>query len=118
MPPHHDVFENAHPPEDPDILERARDAEAGDGVGLEADEASFPEAHISGRGREHSRDDVKSGRLSRAVGPDQAEHLAAPHLEIERVEREDAAEAPGEAPALEKNFPLHLPPPARPGSIA
>src|SRR5712691_8617021 len=42
-------------------------------------------------------DDVEQRRLARAVRADEAEDRAAPHLQIERVQRHQAAEAHAEA---------------------
>ena len=46
-------------------------------------------------GRREARDDVEQRGLAGAVGPDEAEDLAGPHVERDAVERPDAAEAAG-----------------------
>ena len=86
------VLQRRHLPEQPDVLEGAGDAEPGDLVAFGPGQRLAVEEHRARRGPVHAGDGVEAGGLARAVGPDQAEDLAAPDLEAHRVERGQAAE--------------------------
>ncbi len=65
-------------------------------------------------GREQQAEQqLDRGRLSRAVGPEQAEDLAAIHLQVEGLERLDLGAAPeiavdlGQVPGLDDDFMTH-----------
>src|SRR5215470_12458725 len=51
------------------------------------------EAHAALFIAQGAADAIDQGRLARAVGPDQAEPLPGPHLEVDAVQRHEAAEA-------------------------
>ena len=77
----HHVLERSHLAEEPDVLERAGDAESGDLVPLEPGEGLAVESHLAVRRLEHAGDDVEDGRLAGAVRPDEPEDLAAVDVE-------------------------------------
>ena len=88
-----DVLERRHVGEEPDVLERARDAELGDLELLALAERLAEVAHRTRGGLVDAGHDVEAGRLAGAVGADEAEDLALVDVEAHLVERDDAAEA-------------------------
>ena len=104
---HHDVLQRRHLREEPDVLERARDAEVVDLVRLGAGDLLALEPDLAlGRGVDAGHR-VEAGRLAGAVGADQAEDLAAADLEVDVVEGHDAAEAQRDVVDLEQGL-AHL----------
>ena len=74
--------------EEPDVLERARDAELGDLVAASSSPAALPSNRISPAGRlVDAGHHVEAGGLAGAVGADQAEDLALLDVEGHLVER-------------------------------
>ena len=78
------------------LLERAHHAECRNGMGLEAVEARGAIADLAGRRLDVAGDGIEGGGLAGAVGADEGEHLAAPHLEGDAVDGGQPAEADGE----------------------
>src|SRR5205823_2058793 len=99
------VLGHGHLIEEALVLERASDAEAGDPMGGEADElpAAVVERDPAGRRRVDAGDQVEDGRLSGAVGPDEADDLALLHLEAEIVYGPEAAEVFRQAVGFERS---------------
>ena len=125
-----DVLEGGQRREQPDVLERARDAEVVDLVGLLAQDAG--EAVAGPGGHEHlpllrgvdAGERVEQRRLAGAVGPDDGQDLAAGHRHRDVVEADDAAEAQGDVLDVEDEVGLgvglggggtHVTTPLRPG---
>ena len=79
-----------------DVLESARNAQAGNAVRRRGAQVVFFEMQAAGGGRIDAADQVEHRGLARAVGADQREHFAAPHLEADAVHRQHAAELHGE----------------------
>ena len=95
------VAQHARVVEQLDVLERARDAHAGDLVRRHAgDVAILVEQAPRGRLVE-PRDHVEDRRLAGAVGADDGEDLALADLEIDVVDRLEAAEVERETVDLE-----------------
>jgi hypothetical protein len=101
------VFHHGHVVEEALVLERAGDAEASNLVGGEADELppAVVERDPAGRRRVDAGDQVEDGRLSGAVGPDEADDLALLHLKVEIVHGPEAAEVLYQAFGCEKRHP-------------
>ena len=90
----HHVLEHRQPGEQPDALQRARDAESRRAGWCAPSRASGPAIQASPTvGAHKPADHVEQGRLAGAVGTDDAEHLARRDLDRDVVERGDAAEA-------------------------
>src|SRR5262249_6318731 len=89
----HHVLKGRELAEQANVLKRARDAEGGDAVRRQACDVAALVAQAAGRGRGEAGDEVEQRRLAGAVGPDQAEELAAGHGEGHPAHRDDAAEA-------------------------
>ena len=70
--------------------------------GVRAGDGRAGEAHLAGHGGEAAGDDVEERGLARAVGADQAHHLALGHREGDAVERGEAAEVAREARDLQQ----------------
>src|SRR5437870_943492 len=92
----HHVLERRELAEQTHVLKRARDAEAGDAEGPQARDVTALIPEPAGGGRAEARDEIEQRRLAGAVGPDQAEELAALHGERHAAHRHDTAEAAGE----------------------
>src|SRR5438270_7935565 len=73
---HCGVFANGHGGEGPDDLERAADTQAGDPVRRHAPDRRFLPPDVASIWTRQPADAVEQGRLARAVGPDDAQHLA------------------------------------------
>ena len=69
------------------------------GVGIAHDVVAEDEC-LSGGGREEGGEDAERGGLARAVRADEAEEIALVDSEVERVQRDHAAVAAGEAESL------------------
>ena len=87
--------------EQPDVLERARDAEAERRVDRHAGEVRAVEQDPARRSAEEAGDEVDGRALARAVRADEAEDLAFRDGEVEAVDGADAAEVPGRGLELE-----------------
>ena len=98
----HHVLQRRHLAEEPDVLERPRDARPGDLVLLRPAERLVLQQHLTRRRPVHAGHGVEAGRLARAVRPDQAEDLAAPDVEGHRVHRDQTTEAHGDVAQFEQ----------------
>ena len=72
----HHVLEHGQSLEQPDALQRARDAQLGELGGAVASELAAAPLERAGLGAHEAADHVEQRRLAGAVGPDHAEHLA------------------------------------------
>src|SRR5438094_9817316 len=72
----HDVLERGHVLEEPDVLERARDTQAGDAVRGPPGDHRAIEHDAPGRGLVEPGDHGEAGGLPRAVGADEAHERA------------------------------------------
>ena len=97
----HHVLDHRHVEEQAQALERARDPQPGDLVGLAAEQRLPEEAHVAFSRLVDSGDHVEHGRLARAVGPDHADHFALVDAQLELGQRAQAAEGQGDAIELE-----------------
>src|SRR5690606_4513145 len=88
-------------------LEGARDAGAVDLLGRGARDVLSFERDAAGARRVDARHHVEEGGLARAVGADEAQDLAATHLEVQIFERHEPAKAPAEAFAGEQRRRAH-----------
>src|SRR5712691_1677591 len=95
-----DVLDGRHVVEEPDVLERATDAECGDLIGAKPDERAALPRHRAVVGRVEAGEDVEERRLARAVGPDDGGDPAV-EREIDAIDRGETVEALGDAPRLE-----------------
>src|SRR5206468_8456445 len=75
------VVEDAHAPEQGDVLERARDPQLGPLVRLQPRDVAAVEHDPSARGRVDAADAVEDARLAGAVGADDGEEVAGVDLE-------------------------------------
>ena len=87
------VVENAKAAEEPDVLERPRDAPRRDDVGFQPRDGSTAERDGAFGGCIDPRDDVKHRRLARAVRADEADQLALAHAQVHAGNGREAAEA-------------------------
>jgi hypothetical protein len=86
------VLEHGQAPEQTHPLERPRDAELRELVRTHARDRLTTPGESSGVGRHEPTDDVEQRRLARAVGADDAEHLASLDLQRDLLQGDDAAE--------------------------
>jgi hypothetical protein len=86
------VLERRHLVEEPDVLERAPDAELDDRMRRLADDLRPVEDDRTRRGSVDARDLVEERRLTRAVGTDQRDDRAPRNREVDVVGRDEAAE--------------------------
>ena len=106
-----DVLQRRHLAPQPDVLEGAGDPATGDLVALDPAQRCTVEGHRTRGGPVHTGDGVEAGGLARAVGPDQAEDLAALDVEADRVQGGQTAELDGEILGRQQGFAfggLHL----------
>src|SRR5215207_953035 len=96
------VFGQRQAGEGPRQLEAARQPAARALMRRQAVERLVGEAHAACLVVQRAADAVDQRRLARAVGPDQAEPLARLDLEVDAVERDEAAEALAEAADLQE----------------
>src|SRR5712691_2838237 len=89
---HPQVLPDAELPEQPDVLERARDAELQALVDRDILQRLLVEPNFTRRQRKQSGDQVHDGALARAIRADQADDLALVHREVEPVDGTHAAE--------------------------
>ncbi len=104
--PDEDVLERRHVGEEPDVLERARDAQLGDLELVALAQRLAEVAHRARGGLVDAGHDVEAGRLAGAVGPDEAEDLALVDVEADLVEGDDATEAQRDGVDLEQPLAL------------
>ena len=102
----HHVLQRRHLAEQPDVLEGAGDAHAGDLVPLDAAQRRAVEDHRAGGGPVDTGDRVEAGGLACTVRPDQAEDLAAADVERDRVQGGQPAELDREILCLQQGFAL------------
>jgi hypothetical protein len=88
-----DVLEGGHVVEQPDVLERARDAELGDLELLALAQAVPEEPDAARRRLIDAGHDVEAGCLAGTVGSDQAQDLARVDVERDPVEGRDTTKA-------------------------
>src|SRR5688572_12545666 len=100
--PDHHVFERRKVGEQADVLERARNPGCGDAVGREPGDVSAGEGKPSVVRRVDTGEDVEERGLSRAIGADEAEHLARRDAEGNLLQRLHAAEALADARRFEE----------------
>src|SRR5207245_1147927 len=110
------VVEDAHAPEQGDVLERARDPQLGPLVRLQTRDVAAVEHDPSARGRVDAADAVEDARLAGAVGADDGEKVAGIDLEAHPGQGGHAAEAQVQVFQSEKCHPLV--PPGVPGEWA
>src|SRR5213593_264495 len=94
----HHVLEDGHAAEELRGLEGAAEAARRDRARLLADERHAVETDLAAVGRIDAADDVEQRGLARAVGPDDATDLSRVEIEVDAVERDDAAEGDGDVP--------------------
>src|SRR5207302_1843578 len=92
----HDVVEHGQRQREPRALKRAGDPGGVDALRRHAGQVLAAELRAAAGGPVNAGDDVEQRRLARAVRADEAGDRAAPHLQIERIERQQAAEAHAE----------------------
>jgi hypothetical protein len=97
-----DVLLDGHVEEEPQRLERARDAELGDPVRLEPDDVPPVEEDVAAVGRVDPGDEVEERRLPGAVGADHAHDLALVDPEVEPVDHLQPSEGLAHALELEQ----------------
>ena len=91
--PYHHILERGEPGEGLHELERPREAEPADRVGLEPDQGRVVEGNGAVGRRVEARDEVEHGGLAGPVGPDEPDDLARRDREIESVDGLQPAEA-------------------------
>src|SRR5262249_36833170 len=91
-----------HADERPRQLEAAREPEPGAGMRRQPVEDAALERDGAGLVRQRAAQAVDQGALARAVRPDQAEALALGDVEVDALERDEAAEALAEALDLQQ----------------
>ncbi len=99
-----DVVRDRHGPEQPDVLERSRDAALGDEVRLFPSHGPALEKDEAARGPVNTGDEVEDGCLARAVGADEARQFAALDAKIESGDGLEASEPDGDVAQLEERF--------------
>jgi hypothetical protein len=97
-----DVLLNRHVQEQPQRLERARDAGGRHAVRREPDQLALVEPDGALVRLVHAGDQVEDGRLAGAVRTDQADHLALVHGQVELGDHVQAAEGLAHAGQLEQ----------------
>ena len=98
---HHHVLERGEPGEGLHELERPREAQAADRVGLEPDQGRVVEGDRAVARRVEAGDQVEHGGLAGAVGPDEPDDLAGRDREVEPVDGLQPAEALAEPADLQ-----------------
>jgi hypothetical protein len=95
----HDVVEHAHALEQSEVLEGAGDAHAAMRCGATAGHVLAEQVHRAGVGGIETADDIDHRRLAGAVRADQTENLASVDMDIDALERLQAAEGSLDASA-------------------
>ena len=98
----HDVLEDRHLREEPDVLERPHHPADSDLAGRHGVDLRPPENDLAGIGRKESGDHVEDRRLPRAVRPDQRLDRSRGDIEGEVVDGLEAAEPLADPPDREK----------------
>ena len=115
----HDVLLDAHVQEQPERLERARDAAVRDLVRREPDDALAVEQDVAGVGLVDAGDEVEERRLAGAVRADDAHDLALVHLQVQIVDALEPAERLAHPLELEQASAIRRSPPVpAPGAPA
>ena len=107
-----DVVEHGQFLEEPDVLERAGNAEGGDLMRLEAVTIAAVKGDPAGRDRRHAGQQVEDRRLARPVRADQTDQFT---RSIWRSTAETATRPPkclGQLIGFEQHCPAHLPLPS------
>src|SRR5579883_3170687 len=91
------VLQHRHVIKQANILKRTRDPSPQHLIWIEANDRRASEPNITGRGAIDPRNQVKDGRLARAIGTDDAHDLVRGHLEIHALHRDESAEDLGDA---------------------
>src|SRR5512135_657445 len=94
----HDVLEDRHLREEPDVLECPHHAPVGDLAGRQAVDLRPPENDLAGIGGKESGDQVEDGRLPCAVRPDQRLDRSRGDVEGKVVDGQEAAEPLADPP--------------------
>src|SRR5258708_2394426 len=92
-----DVLQHREIAEDADVLERSGQTEPRDAMRLESENLRAADADRAGVRMRRAAQRVQQRGLAGAVGADDSLHDAAGHVEIDAVERDQAAEAPRHA---------------------
>src|SRR5262249_60867852 len=95
--------EHRQRPEELDVLERTRDPALDDAARPRPQQALAVETNVTAVRRVQPGDHVERRGLPGAVGPDQADDLSGADREGDAVERDDAAEALGDAADFEES---------------
>ena len=90
-----DVVEHGQRRKEPDVLEGARDALAGDFMRFFPDNRSFPEKDFALSGLIDSGDQIENGGLTGAVRTDQSDQFLIPDGQVQRRHRRQPAEPNG-----------------------
>src|SRR5216684_4039822 len=98
------VLPDAQPAEEPDVLEGAAHAAAGNAIRPQRRHRLATEADLAGGGHVEAGEQVDAGALPRAVGTDERVYLAAVYDYVDAVERLDAAEVLPEPPRDEEGL--------------
>src|SRR5262249_22013678 len=109
------VVQRGQRPEQPDVLEGAREAQLVDLVRLPSVDPLAADPDLPVGGRVDAGQEVEGGGLPRSVGPDQALEVTAADLQIEAVQRAQAAELDAHLHRLEKHLAAHVIPLRVPG---
>jgi hypothetical protein len=102
VPTDHQIVENRHGREEPEILKGAGDPAAGDGIGGQAEQRITPEPDRPQGGPVDAGDAVEQGRLSGTVGADDGERLALAEGQADPLQGGDPAERQAEAADLQE----------------
>jgi hypothetical protein len=89
---HHDVLEDRHVCEQPDVLERPGDPSSRDLVGVESDQRLAFEDDVTFGRLDHAGDHVEERCLACAVGPDNRDDLALVDVKVEVLQGVEATE--------------------------
>ena len=100
---HHNVVEHGHAREELQVLEGARHSAAYDLMRPEPLDRRAAQSHVAIVRLEESGEQVEGGGLAGAVGADQTDDPAAPQLDFEAGDGEDAAEAAREPFARDRD---------------
>src|SRR3981189_1452419 len=113
-----DVFQHGEIAEDPDVLEGSRQAEPRDAVRLEPENLRAVDSDRAGVRMRRAAQRVQQRGLAGAVGADDGLYDATRHVEIDAVERDQAAEAPRHATRADDWLIRHRAPSRRRGDMA
>ena len=93
---HDDVLAHRHAGKQLEPLESPADAEPGPTMHRQVRQGFAVEGHLAACRRQQTDDAVEERGLARAVRTDEADKLAAPHVQRHVVERADPAEVNGD----------------------